>query len=455
MRKQQGSTEIPLNLFISYAHEDEPLLRQLEVCLSPMRQQGLIDDWHDRLILAGDEWERDIDKHLEAASIILLLISPDFLASYDKEMQRALECHKCEEARVIPVIVRPCDWEHSPFAHLQCLPRNKKPIMTWKNQDEAFDAIAQELRRIIAQQQFPCPVLSDMQRQNRARLLKRVRATWIEGLLEHSLHQAAWIGLHLQEQPDALDNPWQFQVQELDRDPHPLPVGTSIVEVYDEADGELLILGEPGSGKTTLLLQLARTLLDRAEADEHLPLPVIFNLSSWAQKRQSLTEWFISELWTKYQVPHQVGQSLVQANRILPLLDGLDEVAEEARVVCVQAIPAYYHPIRNLAERPLVLCCRSQEYEQISWPLPLSRAVSILPLTREQIDSYLSIGQEQLEDLRQALHQDAELYLLAGRPLMLSIFTLAYQRGITKDFPLVSLEASAGFAPLQKLDEKE
>jgi predicted NACHT family NTPase len=179
-------------------------------------------------------------------------------------MQRALQRHQLGEARVIPIILRPCDWRSAPFGHLQCLPRDGKPVTKWDNQDEAFQDLAQGLRQAIEQRtsvRQPVPQLSPLDQQNRLRLLKRVRATWIEGVLEHSLHQAALIALNLQEQPDALANPWWLTVQETHLPPHPLPAGTSIVQVYDEAEGELLILGEPGAGKTTLLLQLASDLL--------------------------------------------------------------------------------------------------------------------------------------------------------------------------------------------------
>src|SRR2546427_11814161 len=98
-----------LSVFISYAHEDEKLLQELETHLSLMRRQELISDWHDHQILAGDEWEHAINQQLKTASIILLLISPNFLASeycYNIEMRQALERHKCSEARGIPVILR-------------------------------------------------------------------------------------------------------------------------------------------------------------------------------------------------------------------------------------------------------------------------------------------------------------------------------------------------------------
>ncbi|HWS85198.1 MAG TPA: TIR domain-containing protein, partial [Ktedonobacteraceae bacterium] len=349
MDKLQGSERAPLSIFISYAHEDEPLRQQLDAHLSLLRRQGLIATWHDRQIMPGTDWSQELDAHLMTAQVILLLISADFLASdycYAIEMQRALEHHQRGEVRVIPVILRPCDWQISPFAHLQCLPRGGKAVTIWQNPDEALLTIAQGLRRVIEQQHIPARPFPEVERQNRLRLLKQVRQTWIEGVLEHSLHQAALITLDLQEQPDALANPWQLVVQETTLPPHPLPAGTSIVQVYDEADGALLILGEPGAGKTTLLLQLAQTLLDRAHTDERLPLSVIFNLSSWAQKQEPLARWLVEELKTKYRVNDQIGQHWIAMNQILPLLDGLDEVAELARIACVRAITAYYlnHP---------------------------------------------------------------------------------------------------------------
>lgn len=435
-KKQAGIT-----VFYSYAHEDESLREQLEKRLSMLRRQGLISEWHDRQIAAGTEWAKEIDAHLETASVILLLVSSDFLASdycYDIEMQRALERHARGEARVIPIILRPCEWQQAPFAHLQALPHNGKSAAEWNNLDAAFLDITQGIRKAL-EQRISLPQLSDVQRQNRTQLLKRVQAIWIEGLLEQSLHQAAWMDLHLREQPDALENPWRFQVQELDQAPRDLPADTSIVQVYDEADGELLILGEPGSGKTTLLLQLARTLLDRAEADESLLMPVVFNLSSWAQKQEPLVLWLVEELKTKYQVPRQVGQHWIEAKQVLPLLDGLDEVASTARDACVQAIIAY-HDEQSQAGTPVVICCRSEEYQALSLRLPLQRAVRILPLTQEQIDEYLSTAENQLEELRQALRDDRELCELACRPLMLSIFTLAYQGGNAVGLPTVSTQ---------------
>ncbi len=145
----------PVTLFYSYAHEDEIFRNELEKHLHLLKRRGLITTWHDRQIVPGTNWVQAIDRYLNESSIILLLISSDFLASdycYNIEMQRALERHQHGEACVIPIIVRPVDWQHSPFAHLQCLPRDGKPITEWDNQDAAFRDIVEGLRRAIEHQ---------------------------------------------------------------------------------------------------------------------------------------------------------------------------------------------------------------------------------------------------------------------------------------------------------------
>ncbi len=442
MGEQQISRVSPITLFYSYAHEDELLRNQLEKHLSLLRRQGLISEWYDRQILAGDEWAHDIDEHLETAWIILLLISPDFLASdycYDIEMRRALERHSRGEARVIPIILRPCDWRTSPFAHLQCLPRDGKPITEWDNQDTALREITQGVRRVLEQRAtsaHPTPRFSPIDRQSRLRKRKRVRTIWIEGVLEQSLHQAVRIELGLQEQPDALANPWHLVVQETNLPSQQLPVGTRIIQIYDDANGELLILGGPGAGKTTLLLELTRDLLARAELDDTFPIPVVFNLSSWAQKQASLADWLIEELAIKYQIPKKLGRAWVTQEHILPLLDGLDEVREEVREACVLAINNHY--TLHQAVSPVV-CSRRVEYFAQKRRVAFLCAVSILPLTMRQIDTYLGSMGGQLETVGRILRESAALQELATTPLMLSVLTLAYQGKSTEDILTLNL----------------
>jgi TIR domain len=136
-------------LFLSYSHKDEVLRDQLETQLTMLKRQGVISVWHDRRLIAGDHVDEVISKQLEAADIILLLVSPDFLASeycYSVEMTRALERHAAGEARVIPVILRPCEWHHAPFGKLLATPTDGKPVTKWADPDEAFLDIAKAIR---------------------------------------------------------------------------------------------------------------------------------------------------------------------------------------------------------------------------------------------------------------------------------------------------------------------
>ena len=120
-----------LNLFISYNHLDDAHREKLVTHLSSLKRNGHIKDWSDRKITAGEEWKGQIDENLKNAEIILFLVSSDFIASdycYDIEVRTALEMHENKKAKVIPVILRHCDWKETPFAKLKALPSDAKPV---------------------------------------------------------------------------------------------------------------------------------------------------------------------------------------------------------------------------------------------------------------------------------------------------------------------------------------
>jgi transposase-like protein len=142
-----------IEVFYSYAHEDQALRDELEKHLSILHRHGLISSWHDRKIVAGTDFAKEIDAHLETASLILLLVSSDFLASdycYGIEMKHALERHKTNEAQVIPILLRPIAWKGAPFEHLQVLPTNAKPITLWSNLDEGFADVVTSIRQVLS-----------------------------------------------------------------------------------------------------------------------------------------------------------------------------------------------------------------------------------------------------------------------------------------------------------------
>ena len=141
-----------IEVFYAYAPEDETWALELEKHLTLLQRQRLITTWHPRLISAGEDWQQVIDKRLQSASVILLLISPDFLASdycYSTEMTRALEREQTQGVRIVPILLRPVDWKNAPFAHLYPLPSNAKFLTEWPNKDRAFADITTSLRHTL------------------------------------------------------------------------------------------------------------------------------------------------------------------------------------------------------------------------------------------------------------------------------------------------------------------
>ncbi len=275
---------------------------------------------------------------------------------------------------------------------------------------------------------------------NRTTILMRLQQTYLN-ILEHTMHNRSLIVLELKERQDAGANPWRFLLQEQDQVQRQFPPGTSIIQVFDDANGELLILGEPGSGKTTLLLELARVLLDRALEDENYLMPVVFNLSSWAVKRQPITNWLAEGLANIYLIPRTIGQTLIERDMILPLLDGLDEVVPEARTSCVNAINVFRQE-RGLVE--IVVCSRTADYFSQPSRLILHSAVEVLPLTEKQIDIYLSQLDNQFAGIRKAWRNDIVLHELVSTPRALSFLIQSPQLETisdNRDDSAVSLEA--------------
>jgi len=140
------------SLFCSYSHADEELRDRLEVDLAALKNEGIIDVWHDRRLVGGDDLDDTINEKMESADIVLCLLSPDFLASkycHDIEMEKALERHEQGLARVIPVILRPCEWSRTPLAGLVAVPKDGRPITKWPDIDDAFLDIAKAIRAAV------------------------------------------------------------------------------------------------------------------------------------------------------------------------------------------------------------------------------------------------------------------------------------------------------------------
>ena len=146
------SKEAPnFNVFISYAPNDGPLLKELETHISILVEQGLITCWHDQKIGGGLEEAKEIERYIASAAIILLLISSDFFACEpcQTQMKQALKRQVKNEVRLVPILLRPSDWINTELKVLQALPFNQKPVTSWPQRDEAFLDIVQGIHQVI------------------------------------------------------------------------------------------------------------------------------------------------------------------------------------------------------------------------------------------------------------------------------------------------------------------
>ncbi|MGB5711526.1 MAG: NACHT domain-containing protein, partial [Waterburya sp.] len=267
--------------------------------------------------------------------------------------------------------------------------------------------------------------ISQNEYRQRKTLVSKVKDFWIEGFLKPSLYANSAINLDWKNSPDAILRPFAGMEDlpvELDESFEKLQT-TDILNQTGEGK-TLLILGEPGSGKTITLLQLAEKLVNQTEQDLTKPIPVVFNLSSWGQKQQSIEKWLIEEFKDKYQVPQTWSEPWLKQEQLILLLDGLDEVQAEKRDACVRALNQFI-ATHNITE--MVVCSRVKDYEALTERLQLSSALCIKPLSPKQVYSFLTQAGDSLAGVKTLLQQDRELEQFAQTPLILNIMSLAYQ----------------------------
>ncbi len=154
----------PIEVFISYSQKDSVLLEQLKSQLSNLEREQQIKVWYDREMVAGDEWNDEINRRLNSAGIIFLLVSLNFLASkfcFDIELPRIISREDAGETIVIPILLTACEWETTPFSRFQLLPGNRVPVTSWPNTDEAFRDVVKGIRKAVEKLRAKSETISD------------------------------------------------------------------------------------------------------------------------------------------------------------------------------------------------------------------------------------------------------------------------------------------------------
>ncbi len=438
-----------VRVFVSYAHEDDHLRIELRKHLAPLENQGLIELWDDRQIFPGQRWEPRIDERIESADLILLMVSADFLASsfcYKWEAQRALARQAAGEATVIPIIVRDCDWEATPIADLQLLPREGKAVESWERPAEAWKDVARGLRRVVedalgttavaatpmaAPGQDPTPYLKRLKEENSYVDLRGMRAQLAERLELKRVYTRLSViqALSPRFPPEARSRvPGQVEepgFEQRDR-----------LELKDVLGGHshVALVGDPGSGKTTFLRfvaqVLARSLL---EADPGLvtgelgipvlgvgeggepeasaakvvaatPFPVFVRLTEFASflshnEDRALPEQAPEHLYRfldhslkgyPWNLPPDYLRRRVLRGGCFLLLDGLDEVPGALRERIARIVEKVVGVGKEAGNRHLITC-RTRAYEGRVRLSPALESFRLAPFGPEEIREFVTL----------------------------------------------------------------
>lgn len=263
--------------------------------------------------------------------------------------------------------------------------------------------------------------LSSGRRDGNEQILLDVVDQEVRDRINQSLHHTILMTLGKSDSSLPVHLPRQGKLRLPDGSQHPFASEASICDLFDHPAvmGRLLIMGSAGIGKTTALLELAAELIQRATHDPEQPMPVLFHLSSWTVEQQSFEDWLRMELRLKYGVSKKLSNQWLEANILLPLLDGLDKLHPDHQAAAVQNINEWLGNVSG----PLVVSCCGTPYDLYPTNLALNGTLDLEPLTPGQLEQYLtSLG---LDDLWMRIRKSPEHLDLLRTPLWLSLLILA------------------------------
>ncbi len=245
----------------------------------------------------------------------------------------------------------------------------------------------------------------------------------VEAGRSQSLHATVQANLSQESSSPDVSRCWDVDVKAGNRPSFRLPPKASMDKVFDRTGGKLVILGATGSGKTTTLLELALVLVSRAEKDASFPIPVLFELGTWKEQSGAIGDWLIAQLQYKYGISPAIGKKWLTEQKLLPLLDGLDEVETHRQNICIQAINQFIES--EFKPKHLVASSSFEVYKNCTTRFKLQAAVLLKPLTETQIQNYLLEARSR--ELWYSIEKEPELLKLAKVPLLLSMMALAYE----------------------------
>ena len=400
----------PARVFFSFATEDDAHRIRLEKHLKQLQREGLIEPWHFRKLLPGEDWDRNINEQLRIADVVLLLVSADFLASdyiNDIELEMALERESRGEAIVVPIIIEPCDWKRTQFAHLQGLPADAKPVSVWPNREEAWADVTRGIRRMIekptrnAVRSPSWIVLPDPGRyldaviaDNSLIELRGMGAKVTERLVLKDVYTRLVVG-------DPQAKMAQREKDQLDSD-GPISRETDLDDILEEYHHAVLI-GDPGSGKTTYLRFLAQRLARECISGKAL-LPILVRFSDFARFLEEHPDGTVpddapSHLYRfldhsiaghEYDLPADYLSTSFRGGGCYLLLDGLDEVpGSEHRERIGRVIEKVVDAGIGAGNRHLI-SCRTRAYQgRVELLRQQLTVLHIAPFGEEQVSEFV------------------------------------------------------------------
>ena len=241
-----------IKLFISYSHLDETYIKEFVKHLAPLRDNGLIEDWFDRKILPGKDFQNEIDNNLKDADIICLMISKNFLSSEacKKEESDALKLMRKKAITVIPTIISPCGWvDDQDLSNLLALPNDGKPILEYTPADTGWKCVYDGLKKVITQE-------------------KTIRDLKLTEFFAYFLQNTELLAsAHSKKETVVLDDifvyPELSKFDELKEYEKKVSSKILVEEYLLNNDSKIVIAGENQSGKTTLCKRLFNELRKR------------------------------------------------------------------------------------------------------------------------------------------------------------------------------------------------